>query len=835
MEYTQSIDLIMDNESNPRIATEVPYILDYRMESRDTKYLFYVCHNTTTICLVPSPVMQSPDESRSGDIQSFQRNHVRNGRLFFTYPINVQNDRHSIGNDLYDAIFKHMPQTLLVRADDTEESITTICRTWVEQHKKILSAKDIGSLTCVLNRQSNVGVSESKHAIINGDFTRPNRVHHYVWRQQCNCDSLRFSGDTFVAIPTRGRPHWTIDVVKYVIHCGFVPVIFVELDDWESCWQTTSDATKDTISFQSLFRTLQDRGLLYVQVFNGKRNIGMKRRHMLYAARQSGARYFVQIDDSVDMNSLRKYFRVTSSSKTFEYSSMSLLDLLLAAESVFSLFVDVVALGVSRQSHPLYRCTNRTTSMSRGNPYKLVVMDIEKIPVDLWYSDIPIGEDLLFYHDLRSFGLTTLKLQCASFQTRQGIDRETKGVSQSDIKRVNIGDMVPMERLWPFVKHRSDVFDPNDDEVDLFITYDTSVFHPDVKLTGQTKYKDVYRKLYREWKSRHDKSNENVEYGILRAGSLYVGWLKKWKDSDQQIGDTANITVSDVERYMIHGRADMDRVESDARNKGVLHKLKRVFSTSPVVLWGFEYSSKLYRFGGTKGQVTEYKRPPDMDPYVFMDHNHFIKPISKGTVHNNDKRVSTLRTTDFDVQCVLSTRMSTNGVEQYIHYRNYNDPRYMEWDVYQEPTEDEIPQFKRIWDHIRSSINYDNIQCEAVSHINNVPSSWLPTLGEPIRKQYKIYGWRTSRRTRSMFYVRSHRGSQRKYKYEWLEREHLPFTLVREHQRTFREPFTPVSSKVVPLDSGEYHQIRWTNVDTSFVSVDKVDYYYLHLTQRKHH
>lgn len=513
------------------------YVLVYTHDSYNERMRHYICHTEmsdggpTTVYFLPSPSVIAHTVSRAFIDEHYVHVPLPVGNESLCLPKEhgvMLLDRVDLPDQLANEVFINMPARGFPLNRVAPDEVEGYIRQWFVDHMEtvlhqIQSEYIARPATCGLSTRH----SSCMDAMYNGEmFHQRAAEHFYRWRTQCTCDAAYFDQCTLVAIPTFGRPDWAFATATQVLATGLTPVLFLEQHTLDTVYPGQA------LTYRTILHRLTSSNRVIVDMFSGRRTIGQKRQHMLQAARAAGATYLLQIDDSVDLDSIRRYatsdmVRASDRESTNKLLStkITVLDLLLATETLSACLYDVVAVGLNAQMNSTYQCSWLTGKVTYGSPYKLVCLDIRKMDnhtagVPLNYHDVPYGEDLLFYHDVRAAGLSTAKLLCGVFFTHKGVSRQTTGVSDTQITTaLSLDQALHFDRLFAFCRYVPGRI--------LAVVYQHTRRHGKVTLWGdvkggQTKYKSTYLALYKNFTERWPNADRRTwRYGDLRQGPLY--------------------------------------------------------------------------------------------------------------------------------------------------------------------------------------------------------------------------------------------------------------------------------------------------------------------------
>jgi hypothetical protein len=221
-----------------------------------------------------------------------------------------------------------------------------------------------------------------------------------------------------------------------------------------------------------------------------------------------------QIDDSVRIETIRRYWPRGPNDQSQDHLAPTIGDILTGAQTFFAADDSVAVVGLSRDQNSRYLTTARTSNVSYGSPYKLIVMDLRAVASSFWYTDIPFGEDMLFYHDLRSHGMKTVRLNGAGFGEIGGSIRKQTGVSLTMIHQA-IPHKALMARIWPFVSETSEL-ENGVRKLTLRMRCGKGVPGKSnlAGVKAMSKYNDRYLQLYDQWK------HENPRHSCTASESL---------------------------------------------------------------------------------------------------------------------------------------------------------------------------------------------------------------------------------------------------------------------------------------------------------------------------
>ena len=145
-------------------------------------------------------------------------------------------------------------------------------------------------------------------------------------------------------------------------------------------------------------------------------------------------------------------------------------------------------------------------------------MDLDAVSPSFWYTDLE--KDVLFYHDLRSYHMKTVRLNGAGFEEVRGAIRRTAGVSERMIRDVQPHTALTA-RIWPFV---TETYESEKGAEQRTLTLRMSCrrgLPGKSNLAGvkaMSKYNARYLQLYDQWKQENP-GHANTTYTLGEACS----------------------------------------------------------------------------------------------------------------------------------------------------------------------------------------------------------------------------------------------------------------------------------------------------------------------------
>jgi hypothetical protein len=508
-----------------------PRTLEYTHDSYAERMLYYICEvdnadeDETIFVFVPSPMVA--------------RKHLI-GKSGSVVPMSISDTvlQYAIKNETRMIPAKYVPSNLMEEIntkrdrvhvstkEDADKQVMTWYNRHYEQYKVHINTSIVGRPpSCEFHREGS-SILDSVVSGIESVESQNVNSHVYKWRTKCICDVAHFRKNTLIAITSLDKPDNAFQAMKIVIECGMIPTLFIEHNTYDL--------------FEKHLLPLKALGSYQVESYDGVRNIGMKRRHILQVARKMKCNYVMQIDDSVD---LRKIYRMQTREDNTDESeiggnkidnitlqtTVDVIDLLLATEAISAALSDVVVVGCHSNYNFNSNCSFETTSITQQCPYKLCVIDLAKldsrIKTNITYENTSIGEDILFYHDIRAHGLSVVKLTCGiRVKVGSAKSRKNTGVTEKMASAISRDQFQVFDRLMAFCNSNGMIvygFPSQYNKIDLF-------------RIGQSKYAKKYKEIYKHYISKHGRV-KNVRYGILRKGDGYGESMQKLLKSNKNI------------------------------------------------------------------------------------------------------------------------------------------------------------------------------------------------------------------------------------------------------------------------------------------------------------